>query len=100
MSSLHDTRPIRAVVTVAGRVQGVSFRAWTEQQATDLMVYGWVQNLPDGSVRAVLEGNEPAVRQMIEAMHSGPRFAEVTSVEVRFEDFEDEFRDFKIRRGV
>lgn len=64
-------------VCVSGRVQGVFYRAWTADQARGLGVAGWVRNLPDGSVEALLEGSETAVGQMIEAMRTGPPAARV-----------------------
>ena len=45
-------------VLVTGRVQGVFFRAWTDEQAQRLHVNGWVRNCPDGSVEVHLEGEE------------------------------------------
>jgi acylphosphatase len=73
---------------VKGRVQGVFFRAWTQQQARDLGVAGWVRNAGDGSVEAHLEGDEAAIKALIQRMHEGPPSAEVERVEV--EDCEAE----------
>jgi acylphosphatase len=64
-------------VTVFGRVQGVFYRAWTKEQAGALGISGWVRNCPDGSVEALVAGEEPAVRTMIERMRRGPREAMV-----------------------
>ncbi|MBI5367263.1 MAG: acylphosphatase, partial [Planctomycetes bacterium] len=50
------TEIARAHVLVAGRVQGVCFRACTREEARRLGVAGWVRNLPDGRVEAVFEG--------------------------------------------
>lgn len=69
-------------VHVTGRVQGVFFRAWTQQQANDLSVAGWVRNCPDGSVEAHLAGEESAVQQLIERLHDGPPSAVVSQVDV------------------
>ena len=67
-------------VRVCGRVQGVFFRAWTEQQARQLGVRGWVRNAADGSVEGHLEGEQAAVEQLIELLHRGPPSAQVTEV--------------------
>jgi acylphosphatase len=64
-------------VTVTGRVQGVFFRAWTQAQARELGVAGWVRNASDGSVEAHLEGALDSVEQMIERMRGGPPSARV-----------------------
>ena len=69
-------------VRVTGRVQGVFFRAWTQQQAIELGVNGWVRNCDDGSVEAHLEGDEAAMKALIQRMWRGPPAAEVEDVEV------------------
>ena len=69
-------------VRVTGRVQGVFFRAWAHQQANELGVKGWVRNADDGSVEAQLEGDEAAVKALIDRLHEGPPSAEVEDVEV------------------
>jgi acylphosphatase len=70
-------------VLVSGRVQGVFFRAWTRQQATELGVRGWVQNCSDGSVEAHLEGEEGAIRVLIDRLGIGPPAASVSNVDTR-----------------
>ena len=69
-------------VRVTGRVQGVFFRAWTQVQARELGVNGWVRNAGDGSVEAHLEGDEAAVKALVQRMWQGPPSAEVEKVEV------------------
>jgi acylphosphatase len=81
-------------VTASGRVQGVFFRAWTRDLASELGLTGWVRNCPDGSVEAHVEGDEQAVQQLVDRMRGGPRAAKVTGILVRdvepcgFERFE------------
>lgn len=73
----------RAVeVVVTGRVQGVSFRAATEQQAGRLGLRGWVRNEPDGSVAAHFEGAPDAVAAIVAWCREGPRLARVHDVRV------------------
>ena len=74
-------KPARRV-RLTGRVQGVFFRAWTQQQAIELGVHGWVRNCHDGSVEAHLEGDEAAVKALIHRMHEGPPAAKVEEVQV------------------
>lgn len=69
-------------VRVTGRVQGVFFRGWTQLQAKDFGVAGWVRNCPDGSVEAHLAGEEAAVLQLIDRLHDGPPSAVVSRVDV------------------
>ena len=69
--------------TVTGRVQGVSFRYYAEQQARRLGVTGWVRNEPDGSVAVHAEGPEDAVDALVDWCRSGPPMARVRHVAVR-----------------
>ena len=68
-------------VVVRGRVQGVGDRAWTQHQAELHDLTGWVRNLSDGAVEAVLIGPAEPVGTMIRAMAEGPRGAAVESLE-------------------
>lgn len=67
-------------VCVTGRVQGVGFRHFTVRQAHNLGVTGWVRNLDDGSVEALLQGSPDAIDSMLSLLHTGPRFARVAEV--------------------
>jgi acylphosphatase len=89
----------RAHVFVRGRVQGVFFRTETKYTADSHGVKGWVRNLPDGRVEAVFEGEEEAVKALIEFCKRGPPGARVTSVDLMWEDFIGEFDGFKIKYG-
>ena len=71
-------------VVFRGRVQGVGFRDFVEQQATQFGVEGWVRNRRDGgSVEAVFGGPEPKVAAVIEACRVGPPAARVDAVDQR-----------------
>ena len=83
-------------VRVSGRVQGVFFRAWTQQKAAGLGVRGWVRNAPDGSVEAHLEGDKSEIQQLIDLLHQGPPSAQVSKVEVETSDPEGADR-FEVR---
>ena len=77
----------RAVrVMVSGRVQGVGFRAWTEQQAAARGLDGWVRNRRDQTVEAVITGDAGKVDAMLEALRAGPPGALVTEVTTRPHD--------------
>jgi acylphosphatase len=69
-------------VRITGMVQGVSFRAYTRQQAHGLGVAGWVRNEPDGSVAGHFEGPERAVDALVAWCRHGPAYAEVDEVAV------------------
>jgi acylphosphatase len=90
---------VRAHVFVSGWVQGVFFRSETRHEAKKRGVKGWVRNLPDGRVEAVFEGEEGAVKELIEFCKSGPPGARVTSVDVIWENYTGKFKGFEIRYG-
>lgn len=69
-------------VVITGRVQGVSFRAWTKGQAEAFGLAGWVRNAPDGSVHALLHGPAEPVDAMAAALWQGPPAARVTQVQI------------------
>ncbi len=74
------------LVRVEGRVQGVGFRAFTQDQAGQLGISGWVVNRPDGSVEAALTGPGAPLGVMIERLRQGPPAAKVESLDVRSTD--------------
>lgn len=65
-----------------GRVQGVSFRAFTARAAQRLRLDGWVRNEPDGSVIGEARGPEDAVDHLLNALREGPTAARVDDLEV------------------
>ena len=76
------TDDVRAHVIVSGRVQGVSFRAYTEHEARRHGVRGWVRNRADRSVEAVFEGPRAAGEAMVAWCRQGSPSASVTGVQV------------------
>jgi acylphosphatase len=86
----------RAEALISGRVQGVSFRYFTREQARKLGLTGWVKNLADGRVQAVFEGPTEKVEQMIEWCRQGPPAARVDDVEVQRSSAKGEFDHFRI----
>jgi len=68
-------------VRIRGRVQGVGYRAWLVREASRRGVVGWVRNRRDGSVEALVAGEEAAVRDLVEACRRGPPAARVEAVE-------------------
>jgi acylphosphatase len=66
---------------IEGRVQGVGYRAWLEREARSRGLRGWVRNRRDGSVEALLIGEDDAVEAAAAACARGPRLAKVSAVE-------------------
>ncbi|MEM2226011.1 MAG: acylphosphatase [Candidatus Bathyarchaeia archaeon] len=89
---------VRAHVFVSGLVQGVFFRHETAKRAIRLGVKGWVRNLPDGRVEAIFEGERESVEKLLEFCRHGPPGAIVEDLEVRWEDYRGEFKDFRVIR--
>ena len=87
----------RVRVIVSGIVQGVFFRAATRRAAADLNLTGWVRNMDDGRVEAVLEGEDADVEKMIAWCHKGPPSARVENVTTSEEHYTGGFSDFSIK---
>jgi acylphosphatase len=75
----------RVRVTIEGRVQGVSFRAWTVDAASKRGLSGWVRNRRDGTVEAVFAGDDAAVDDMVTTCWQGPPAAQVRNVTTKDE---------------
>ena len=71
---------------IHGRVQGVWYRAWTEETARRLGLDGWVRNRLDGTVEALFCGPPEKVEHMLELAYSGPPAAHVERIETGEED--------------
>jgi acylphosphatase len=96
MSSASGEGMVRAHVFVSGLVQGVFFRMHTKRMADSLNVTGWVRNLPDGRVEAVFEGRRKEVEKMVEWCKRGPSGAVVKDVNVTWQEYRGEFKNFRI----
>ena len=88
---------VRAHVLISGRVQGVFFRAYTERAAHERAVTGWVMNTRDGRVEAVLEGSKEQVEDMIRWCHQGSPHSRVAEVNVDWEEYTGEFKNFSVK---
>ncbi len=88
---------VRAHVVVSGRVQGVFFRAETQEKAKELGLFGWVKNLSEGRVEAVFEGERAKVEQLVKWAQKGPPGAIVNDLDLSWEEYRGEFSNFEIR---
>ena len=87
----------RIHVIVRGRVQGVGYRWFAARRAREHALTGWVRNRLDGTVEAEFEGTRTALEAMLAELRRGPSHAEVSAVDV---DWNDEARghvEFEIR---
>ena len=87
----------RVHVIISGKVQGVCFRAYTQDTATLLNLKGWVRNLHNGDVEAVFEGKKEDIEKMLAWCRHGPRLAKVDNVIVKEEPFSGEYDQFSVR---
>ena len=88
----------RAHLRIFGRVQGVFFRANTRKQSRRRGLTGWVENLEDGSVEAIIEGPRDKVEEVVDWAHEGPPRANVEDLDVEWEEPTGEFGEFEVRR--
>ena len=70
-------------VLISGRVQGVWYRGWTKQHASENKLSGWVRNRSDGSVEAIFQGRPENLHAMLELCRIGPPAAEVRDIDVK-----------------
>ena len=82
---------------ISGRVQGVGYRYSTRKKAIALGLVGWVRNLPDGRVEALVVGTPTQVKNMVDWFYIGPPDADVSAVETK-EQSSQTFETFKIQR--
>ncbi|MDR2710258.1 MAG: acylphosphatase [Burkholderiales bacterium] len=67
---------------ISGRVQGVAFRYSLIVEARQRQLVGWVRNLRDGAVEAVIQGAKEDVEALTQWCRRGPSFADVTGLAV------------------
>jgi acylphosphatase len=67
-------------LVVSGRVQGVGYRFAMTEAARAIGVTGWVRNRPDGTVEAVVQGEDDRVEQMVTWCRRGPPAARVAAI--------------------
>ena len=81
---------------ISGRVQLVLFRDFTARKARALHLTGTVENLADGRVKVVAEGEREQLEKLIGYLHRGSVFSHVDGVEVGWKPAEGNFSDFHI----
>ncbi|MFP3131212.1 MAG: acylphosphatase [Nitrososphaeria archaeon] len=84
----------RAEIIVEGLVQGVGYRAFAKRVAEKLGLKGYAENLPDGTVKIIVEGEKDQIEDFIEECKRGPPLSEVENLEVKWEQYKGEFDSF------
>lgn len=91
---MNNVERIHAIIS--GRVQGVSFRYYTQQEAQKLGITGWVMNRRDGKVEVVGEGSPQQIQQFNAFLHKGSPAAHVEQVQTFDESATGEFASFEV----
>ncbi len=97
---MSETNQARLHATVSGRVQGVYYRAFVQEQAAMLHITGWVRNRWNGVVEVTAEGPRPDLEQLLAALRQGPPSAAVEDVCEEWLEATGEFRSFEVVRTV
>ena len=87
----------RVHLIVHGFVQGVFFRANARRKAVELGLKGYAKNMTDGSVEIVVEGSVEKLNELIEFCRKNPGASKVSKVDVKLENFKNEFNGFEIK---
>ena len=95
-SPMSDLISVQAIVY--GRVQGVFFRAFTEQRASALGLTGYVRNLPmEAAVEVVAEGERAKLETLVRHLRAGPPSASVTRVATKWTEYTGRYANFSIK---
>ncbi len=78
---------------ISGFVQGVGFRVFVRRKAKKMGITGWVRNLKDGRVEAILQGEEEKLEALLEHVRKGSYFSQVKNVLVKEEEIVEKFTD-------
>ena len=82
---------------IKGRVQGVCYRAWMRERARSLELKGWVRNLPNWTVEAVVQGERELLDKIVEWCHVGPPAASVDDVSKEPAEIDEGLTSFQVR---
>lgn len=85
---------MRAVIS--GRVQGVAYRTYVQEAATELELVGCVKNMSDGSVEVVAQGEPETLKAFVEYLHEGSLLAQVESVAVEWGSARKTYDEFSV----
>jgi acylphosphatase len=94
---MNQDENARLHAIIEGRVQGVSFRYFVQQNANALDLSGWVRNRYDGTVEVVAEGPRRNLENLLSHLRRGPRSANVTGVSPQWQEATGEFDRFRVR---
>ncbi len=82
--------------TITGKVQGVAYRAYIQEAATELQLVGYTKNLPGGAVEVVAQGEPDTLKAFIEYLHEGSLMSVVEGVAVEWGSASKTFEEFSV----
>ncbi len=85
------------LIRIHGKVQGVGYRFFATRVARRLGLKGSIQNLRDGTVEALVEGEKEKIDEWIEDLKEGPRYAEVDHIDQETKEFTGRLGDFDVK---
>ena len=88
---------VKSHLRITSRVQGVGYRYFAYNTANKLGLRGYVRNLWNGEVEAVVEGPRNLIERMIQYLRQGPAMARVDDIDITWADATGKFRNFGIR---
>ncbi len=92
-----DTTKKRAEITAEGLVQGVGFRYFVLKRASELGLTGYTENLFNGNVLTVVEGEKYLIEELFIMIKTGPSYAHVSKASISWSEFKNEFENFGIK---
>lgn len=87
---------IELQATVSGKVQGVRYRTYVQESATELGLVGYVRNLPNGTVEVVAQGMPDILKDFVEYLNEGSLLAKVEGVSVDWHSIRGTYTEFSI----
>jgi acylphosphatase len=91
-------KEVRAKFTIRGTVQGVGFRYFILQKAQESRLKGYTQNLPNGELEVIVEGEKMFIEDFEKTLQKGPSKAKVKEVAATWSESQGRFRTFEIKR--
>ena len=86
-----------AELLITGKVQGVFYRAHTKRFALELELTGYIQNQADGSVKIIVQGTKPRIKELELWCWQGPKLSNVKNVQIQYTRLSKEFTTFERR---
>jgi len=81
---------------VTGHVQGVAYRTYVQESATQLELVGYVKNRADGTVEVLAQGLPDTLKELVEYLYEGSLLSKVEGVSVEWRTPYKTFAEFSL----